>query len=453
MDYWFGIESYVKCGLRTGYWGIYEYIPQAGTFSTHGFAPLMLYGLFGKLFGWPMNGIVMSNTLKMVLALAAFVLVLKPDVRQSLLLTGLSMCFTPIMLYSTLSLTEPVNYAILLIDAAFLVRYLQKGKWTWLVGLCLATAYACLYRISYVVLLLPILFAFFRFHGFKKTIVAGVIGFAAAFFIYWLTSRYTSPYSSGFLYHFTHFGTWQDKLLLLLKNTWHNFRDMFLKSSGNVLEDATRLLYLLTMLFCCVGTFARVQKENGRYRLARRGKVDPAYLCAALVLAGTLAIMLMLYSVGGRRDLRVLAPVMWATSVLLMMRGRPLLAKGMLCLSVVTLALFIFSGTHFEMGESKRYELTEVDPQIAELCAPIVYQPDAENPFENTLRVGQFSDDIMRSIPAGIGVQNATLFPETVRHSEYVLSFDSEANFEGYEKIVQNEKGALWRRVRESTAG
>ena len=156
LDYWRNLYNWSHVGLPGGYNGIVEKQAPIGTLSVHGLTPLLLYGGFVKLFGLGFHSIVIFNALWISLASLSFCLLVKPRPLTSLALAVLLMTFVPSMLYCFTSMTEQFNYALLLFFLAFLFRRQQSGS-RWALVFCWITAVvACLYRITFFVLFIPL---------------------------------------------------------------------------------------------------------------------------------------------------------------------------------------------------------------------------------------------------------------------------------------------------------
>ena len=74
LDYWRSLQNWNAVGFATGYSGLSEIVPEAGTLSVHGLTAIVFYGWFVKLFGLSHSTIVLCNALWVSLGALLFCL-------------------------------------------------------------------------------------------------------------------------------------------------------------------------------------------------------------------------------------------------------------------------------------------------------------------------------------------------------------------------------------------
>ena len=100
--------------------------------------------------------------------------------------------------------------------------------------------------------------------------VAALLAAAVSVGCYLLTSAVTAPYTQGFLYHLLRAPDAGTFVQMLLSHTKSNLIDYFGNTVGTPMEHAFHWLYLGTAGLCLAGTFAAVERGEGRLRLRRR---------------------------------------------------------------------------------------------------------------------------------------------------------------------------------------
>lgn len=147
---------------------------------------------------------------------------------------------------------------------------------------------------------------------------------------------------------------------MLLSHTKSNLIDYFGNTVGTPMEHAFHWLYLGTAGLCLAGTFAAVERGEGRLRLRRR--FEPRLLGCFLMLMAAFGIIVVLYETNDWSDLRTLAPSLWLVLAYLITAGRltvpRVAAAGMAVTLAVMLALpptgMFAEPAHFESPNTAR---------------------------------------------------------------------------------------------------
>jgi hypothetical protein len=141
IDYWHQAGTWAQAGVNGGYYVIDD-TPARASFAHYyawGFGPPVFYGVFAKLFGWPLNGVLNVNVLFFFLSVAAFVLLARLDARRCLILAVLLAVYPAILVYMPTSMLEPIYLGGVLVFAGGLYRMHRGEREWWLIALTGAT--------------------------------------------------------------------------------------------------------------------------------------------------------------------------------------------------------------------------------------------------------------------------------------------------------------------------
>ena len=200
LSYWHEILSFSQKGLNFGYYTINESLPKYLSFGSHGFGAVSVYALFGKIFGWKTYSIVIANAFFMSLAFLFLAIAVKISSKSLLYILLFSLSYTPLILFSSTSMTELLNYSALIVYFSALYVYFKGGSRKMLVSLLLFCTAISFIRIIYIVLFLPLLFkrkTEFQFDlKFLIYIVLWIV-FSALLFVF--NNLFVSPYPDSFL--------------------------------------------------------------------------------------------------------------------------------------------------------------------------------------------------------------------------------------------------------------
>src|ERR1035437_8603 len=158
LSYWHELLSFTRKGLNVGYSTIDENTPKFLAFGTHGSGTVTVYALFAKAFGWKAYSIVIANAFFMSLAFLMLILTVKPGSKNILLILIFSLTYTPLVLYASTSMSELLNFSLIIVYGGLLSAYFKLGGKKLLVAMLLFCTAISFVRIIYVILFLPLLF-------------------------------------------------------------------------------------------------------------------------------------------------------------------------------------------------------------------------------------------------------------------------------------------------------
>lgn len=444
LGFWRSLFNWNAVGLQAGYSGMFEELPAVGALDSSGIAPLIIYGWFVKLFGMSHNAILICNAVWLSIAALVFCLLVRPKPITALLMTALTMLYMPVILYCTTSMTELFDYALVLLFLSFLLAYARKHRVWALVACCLAVMLGCIYRPLYGLLFLPLIFVFGeRRIGWRSAGAALVSLFL--FGACWLANnRLCAPEPQNFLFHLLgapDVGTfWR----MLLSHSKANLINVFLRAS-TVMEVVQRYLYLGTALLCLIASFLSVSREEGRLRA--RFTFDRVMLGCFLLLCAAFALVMMFYETNDWRDYRRLAPFLWLALALFVMRGRLFIPSLSLAACVGALVLLLTLPPVGAFDDDYRFDPAPDLPALSEAAAVITYDPNAADPFDNSVRIDVLTYQAVREISPGIGLQTGWFTTETTGKSRWILTDHLKCPVTGYERVAETDGFKVYRLV------
>ena len=433
LSYWHEIFSHSQKFFNFGYYTMNEAIPTYLSFGTHGFGAISVYALFGKVFGWKAYSIVIANALFMSLAFLFLKVAVKASAKRTLYILLFCLTYAPLILFSSTSMTELLNYSVLIVYFGMLSVYFKSENKA-LIGCLLAFCTAISFiRIIYIVLFLPLLFKRkekFKFDLRFLTYFGLWIVFSALLFS--LNNFFVSPYPESFLNE------------LLSSNDFSeivsNFAIHFIQNGWNLInpvsENNIQVLQRYFVIAVCLICLVKSKLIQTRFK-----KVEINYFIVFLILSLFLLINISAYDVFDWRDYRVMAPVLFGCVLFLILDGNRLILYFSLGINLLGVALLIISPQILESFNKDRY----VKPAENKMLSRIEYTGNTMSKFENTIVVQQFDKDVVLNIPAGIGITSSDTLTDKL-NSKYIYS-KNKLDLLKYKIIDFNESGYLYQKV------
>ncbi len=429
LAYWHEILSFSQKGFNFGYYTVNEVIPTYLSFGTHGFGTISIYALFGKIFGWKAYSIVIVNAFLMSSAYLFLILITKISSKNLLYILIFSLTYTPLILFSSTSMTELLNYSVLIVYFAMLYAYFKRGEKNLLVFLILFCTAISFIRIIYIVLFLPVFFK--RKDEFKfdfKFLIYLVFWIVLSVVLFFLNNLFVSPYPESFL----------NKLLASkdFSDFISNFAVHFLQNTLNffnpVSENIIQVLERYFVIFVCLVSLIKSNLLQIGFK-----KIKIEYFVVFLILFLFLLINIAAYDVFDWRDFRVMSPVLFGCVLFLMLNNKRLIAYSALAINLFSIVFLIISPQVLESFNKDRY----IKPVNNPMLNHIEFTIHPESRFENTIVVQQFNPNIVLNIPAGIGISYSEVLSDKLK-SKYIYS-DKKLTLNTYKIVDSNKSGYL----------
>lgn len=406
LVYWHEVWSFLQKGFDHGYYSFSELLPKLGTFGTHGVGTVAIYAVFAKFFGWNYNAILMANAF--LISCSFFVLwkALKLSFEKSIIIAAIYFSFAPIILYSAVSMSDLMNFSLLIVYASLLFSILvsEEIKKTQLLVFLFFVSAISFVRIIYVVLFFPLCFVFAHRANRFKIVLLFVFLLFLAVGLYLFSSLFITPYPLAFLYEL--FACKGDMLIpFFLNHLLDNCVAFFNVFEVDIVQVFGRYLYFGFVLFCFVKT-----------NIISRKPIDNNYLVLFFILVVPFLVVLLAYDVWDWRDYRVLSPFLFIVLLYLSISNFKSFYI-ILSINLLGIAVLFYSGVYVaQFADENRYREFEKMP----ISRSISYTESAKTQFENTVIVNSFDRDLILSIPAGIGVSYSELFYDRFQ-SKYLL--------------------------------
>lgn len=219
LFYFKQVEGIVNYGYPRGYFGFNE--SHALKLSFAAWSPVLVFPwiLWGLLFGWNLLSPILCNILLLSVAMALFVLLVRPSWKQLGILTLLFCLYTPFVRYMLSGMPEIICFSMLIIFYSLAINYLERESTVKLVLLFVLSSLMTLMRPYMLLFLLLPMYFFIR----KKkwwgvlgsgVVLSGVLGcyglikhyfgaeyFAPLFFTDWITVFFEEGFFAG-IHHF-----------------------------------------------------------------------------------------------------------------------------------------------------------------------------------------------------------------------------------------------------------
>ena len=127
LSLWHEVFSFSQKGFNFGYYTINEAVPKYLSFGTHGFGTVSVYAFFARHFGWKTFSIVSANVFFLQMAYLSFLILTLPTAKQYIYIILFSISFTPLILFFSTSMSELLNYSVLIVYFGLHCHYLNRA--------------------------------------------------------------------------------------------------------------------------------------------------------------------------------------------------------------------------------------------------------------------------------------------------------------------------------------
>ena len=146
-------------------------------------------------------------------------------------------------------------------------------------------------------------------------------------------------------------------------------------------------------------------------------------------------------------DFRALSPFLFGAVLWLTLSNRRTLPALLFAGSFAMLVWFITLSPVGAFQDEYRFISPPVSPQITEACQAIAYHPNAENPFENTVRSDIISFQIMQELDPALGFQFGWFSPGSIGKSRWLLTDYLKTVVEDYESVHTTAGANVYRKI------
>ena len=202
--YWLWLRSFSHVGLNVGYNAPYEMIAPAA-FNHYGEGSpfyIYIYGTIGRLVGWSPQLPLFINFVILALAIFSFIRFVKLEPVQILIVGLITTLTWPILVFLPMTTHETLNQAIGIVFAIIFWRLLTDREQVSLPARFLFVAlvyFATLIRLSWGLLLIPIIFYSLNGGVFPRLLVSFLVGLGLFISAIFITSYLVPPTNNSIM--------------------------------------------------------------------------------------------------------------------------------------------------------------------------------------------------------------------------------------------------------------
>jgi MFS family permease len=433
LYYWHQAESFAAYGLGSGYYTVDEQPASASIspFYTWGMFVPAFYRSIGAMFGWYPASIPIINLALLTLALAAFILLLRPNTAQLLLVAAFVITSNAFHIQYASSMTTVLHLAAGVALSIFVIIILSPHR----SGTHGRALIAFVVLLTIALLLLPTWGTLFVFVGayigrksWRRLVLGAVIGGLLFVLLTFMVQTTGAPFPNTLSSIMeTLPRSLSDAWALLLANIERNLRDTL---RGTIVEVVTRLQVLLLAL-AALGAWA----WSGRQRTSTDLDATPMTLWElafhAINLGSIYLLMFTLYEQSAGRDYRLFAPRLLLSALVLVGMKRYRTASVLLLTMAAALPFALYDAGAWAEAHISRDANAYYHDQQAQFATVLPYDTDAVSRWCNTVLMSfdyvATRPAVPMAITAGVGLSWMTSPKfEAPARSRYLLLTDDD---------------------------
>ena len=443
-----------RFGRPLGYFGYAGTHARVGTWGPWGMYPLLLTGLFARVFGWGLHAHVYYNFLFLALAGLIFVLLTKPSLPALWKLAAANAAAYIAICYAPVCMNETVRYAMALVLTGLMYRIIAVPEVSRarMILRCTLVPLLLLYATAFYLILgafLPVYLYFMlrRLKPWQRLVIALPVSAAAIRLLRRLNAVTCCPYITGD----SSFSLPADTLRLKLMNAYYsilgnakNIDPFYLLSRAGDGDADPVLLWFCVLLYLTMGLL--VWRLLRSPRDPERRTEHSLELTALYLTAAFWAGHIVMYNTTDWTFMRGCFTALYCAVMLCALlprrEGQPWLGAMVVCvLGVVTFAGIFTS----EFTPAARFTTPRQDEAYAArrqaLEQVIVLDKTAPDPWDNTVTTCGIDEEFYYSLPWGAGVNGAVedVINENARYVAVGMNYgDPEARAADIEKLRQS---------------
>lgn len=391
--YWQEINTFKEVNFSGGYFSADEQISKSSfsRFGTHGPSFAVIYGSMAKIFGWELNSGFYFNLGLLSFSLLAFLLLTRPNIKQSILMFIITSLLFPIFLYLPSTMQETLVQSLAILLGGFLIHLAQNkpDKPIILVSAIITLVIACLVKILFILALLPILFFMGRKRTFRWFCVSFILTIVLSVVFIWIFQTWTSPFPDRLFYQVTIVNVPLGEVIKQIMSRADQNMKVFIgiPETGFRTDLIFRYQFLGLLLFLLV--FWWKQKEM---------------LLPILFLSfASLVLTISLYDIFGFRDMRTLAPFFIMAILTLIFCTEHRVVRFFLYAFIISgiLAFGTFVSTYKSFHAHHFGDVVKSD--YTEALTKIDFRKDAD-PWCNSMLTLVPNGEFPGNLSAGIGI-------------------------------------------------
>lgn len=420
-------------GRPLGYFGYAGTHADVGTWGPWGMFPLLLTGLFVRIFGWGLHAHVYYNFLFLALGALIFILLTKPSTRSLVMLAAIHALMYISICYTTICMNEIVRFFMGLVLSGIMYRMIMEPKVSRLQTILRYTAVPLLlmYATCFYVILgafIPV-YLFIILRNWKlvwRTLVTVPVSVIAIPALRDLNALTVCPFISN--QNVITFTPPTLKLKILdfyytILNNCSNIDPFRLFLEPNSYDAAPVMLWFCILMYLLMGLL--IWRLHVTARNPETKNIFAVQAMCLYLLIIFWAGHIVLYNTGTWTFMRgcntALYPVLFLAA--LMPRGESQVWRGGLIVSLLGIFTFIAIFTT-EFTSASRFSTEAQDEQWAQeravLTEVIQLDKTAEDPWSNTVVLCGTETEIYYVLPYGVGI-NGYISDSINENARYVI--------------------------------
>ncbi len=414
LFYFKQVQGVIEYGFPQGFFGFNESHASSLSFAAWSPLTLLIWVIWGKLFGWSISGYYWCNIVFLAVALAFFVKQARPKVKQMVAAGILLFLFPGLSKYTLSCLVEAHMISYLILYYGMALGYVREQKNWKIVGMLVLSFFlTCIRPYMVLFVILPGIFLFIKkkWVGIVSTVGVGGVSVLSYFLI---TKNFTAPYftplfDSYMFKRFAYEGFYAGVRFLVLEALkWMKELGEYIVASfttGKFMGSNYCVLFLICIVML-VMVFLYGKNMAGLSRI-----IYIHFVCSALISVGALLVIMGKINEGSRH---ILAYIVVGCILVSYMQSLKNIWQPVV-IGALILFLFYFypdDGQDYQipLRTEERYEEQVAWEQIAD---KMELSPQAPS-YENTV-IWAFSDMIdgeyghmdwqpMLALPEGVGI-------------------------------------------------
>jgi hypothetical protein len=399
VAHWHQVATFRTAGFNGGYYTINEQPAPASFihYYVHGPVNPVLFGILGRIIGWQFYYAPLINIILLTLAVVWYILVLRPNYLQLLLIGLVLLTFWPTLLFMPTNMRVGTFSAAAIILAVFFCKTITDPESTPklnLIFFCTLIGVMALFQVSWALLFIPFLLLIRkRIHlSLFQATSASLILIAIFYLIFdWIIAPYPLYFTS--------------QLSLIMQGSIiKGFQSFFQHAIENIRnffsldQDPLWLALRAQMLLVIIGSGYLLWEKRNDDALVRESLV-------VLTNCGLLLIeTILLFDILHWRDYRLFAPIVWMVTLILIDRKRMMLIVCMILINLMLIPQFL--NTYKDLLSGAFPENQTAIQQFSEEITPVVQFDKNAGGWGNTLLTSPeiAMHQLLLGVPPGIGL-------------------------------------------------
>jgi hypothetical protein len=425
IDYWHETQTFVDYGFSGGQYAYHELpAPLEFTgFGVHGPAFPVLYGIFGKIFGWEYYTGVLINLLLVTLALVIFVFLGNLDRKQ--LLSGIILIGTywPLLLYLPTNMAESLNHAIaIVISVLFFLQLRNKennNKVTLAIFIILVVS--MMIRVTWSLLFFPLFLFMIDNDKDYKLLGAIILSVAGILLGFIYTRNFYAPFPMVFRSMLDGQRSLPELFLAAKIQVFRNFQNLFFEADTPFFIQAFRYQILgisVYLIYKLIRYFTKGESIKGLIR----SELSFHFLNIVVPFIGVVT----LFEVVDTRDYRNLAVSLLLSALVLLLFSRYKYILPFILVNGVLIVSFIPGYTQ-QRSSNFIYDKEIIETFSNRISPHVSFDETKSNRWCNTLGFIKHRKVPFIAVDSGIGHSSVDDVSEDTK-SKYLLLPDEYVN-------------------------